>query len=116
MGEHGIAGKVTEFFVLPVPKPANKDNFFDANAFVAAFWWVMNSPSMTTMDKKKANMEMDHITSNGIELPVLKNTTDLAKGTKLLIWVKPKAKPEPIQAVIERESGKGPPAKRQKHK
>ena len=46
-------------------------------------------------------------------MPVLKNTTDLVKGNKLVILVKPNAKPLPIEAVIERESGKAPPAKKQ---
>ena len=56
-------------------------------------------------------MAIEYITQNGIELPVLKNTTDLVKGNKLVILVKPKAKPLPIQAVIERESCQAPPAK-----
>ena len=100
-----------EFFVLPVPKPYNKDDVFGDNTIVAAFWRVISSPSMSTTKRKKANMAIEYITQNGIELPVLKNTTDLVKGNKLVILVKPKAKPEPIQAVIERESGKAPPAK-----
>ena len=66
LGEHGIAGKAMEFFVLPVPKPYNKDDAVGGNTIVAACWWVISSPSMSTTKKKKATMAIEYITQHEI--------------------------------------------------
>ena len=106
-----------ELFALPVSKPPiNKDepDKWPDNALVSAFWWVG-----TTTNKKAANMEHGHIVSNGINVPVLKNHVDIGEHEKLMIYVKPKAKVEPLQNVITPsadDDDAAPVAKKAAHK
>ena len=66
LGEHDIAGKAMEFFVVPVPRPYNKDDVFGDNTIVAAFWWVISSPSMSTTKRRKPTWRLS--TSPRMEL------------------------------------------------
>jgi hypothetical protein len=88
-----------------VPKASSEDDKF---AIVAAFWWICPTPN-----KKLANMALEYVSLNGVELPVMRNTVDLAPSSKLYTWVKPKAKTEPIQVAIERAAS-APPAKKRR--
>ena len=56
-------------------------------AIVAAYWWVGPTP-----DKKHANMAMSTVSHGGFMLPVMTNTVDIAPNSKLLQYVKPKAR------------------------
>ena len=82
------------FFVLPLAKPQSIEhaNRFETDSLVAAFWWVG-----TTTDETKANMALGAMLHNFVNIPVLKNTVDLAPSTKLVTYSAPKAKSVPIQ-------------------
>ena len=46
-------------------------------------------------------MAIVYVKHSGIELPVWRNTVDIAPSTKLCSFVKPKPKPEPIDKKIK---------------
>ena len=96
LGEYKLHAEqdAVPFFVLPLAKPPSKEgnNRFETDSLVAAFWWVS-----TTGDETKANMALGAMLHNFVNVPVLKNTVDLAPSTKLLTYSAPKAKSVPIQ-------------------
>ena len=111
MGRHDTGGKLVEFFILPVAKTHNLPRDSDIERIVAAYWWVAAS---TTDDKKVANMEVDHVSQGGIDVPVLRNLCDLAPWTRLCVFapkVQAKAVHWPPQADAQWPPGCGPKAK-----
>ena len=98
-------------FILPVQKPPVEaaTTTFKPDAVVAAFWWVA-----ATSDKKEANMAMEYVNQSGIQIPVLKNTVDLAPHTKLCMWkpqlAKDKAGAPPAKAVAPKPAAAKPNA------
>ena len=107
LGSHDVCAEKIEFFVLPVPKPSSDTDKFDDSALVAAFWWISQ-----TSDKKLANMALEYVNHNGLELPMMRNTVDLAPSSKLYIWVKGRAKTEPIKVAVDRAANAPPDKKR----
>ena len=92
LGDHPVGGKSVPFFLIPLPKPpSDTTSKFDVEAIVAAYWWVGPTP-----DKKHANMAMSTVSHGGFMLPVMTNTVDIAPNSKLLQYVKPKARAAPI--------------------
>ena len=92
-----------ELFALPVIKPSiNKDApaTWPEHAMVSPFWWVG-----TVQNKTDANMDFTTITQNGIEVPVLSSVSDIPAHTRLVYFVKPKAKTEPLQNAIKGADG-----------
>ena len=96
LGEYKLHAEqdAVPFFVLPLAKPQSIEhaNRFETDSLVAAFWWVG-----TTTDETKANMALGTMLHNFVNIPVLKNTVDLAPSTKLVTYSAPKAKSVPIQ-------------------
>ncbi len=83
-----------ELFALPMAKPSiDKDDptTWPEHAMVSPFWWVG-----TVHKKKNANMDFTTIAQNGIEVPVLCSVCDIPAHTRLVYFVKPKAKTEPL--------------------
>ena len=88
-----------------------KDKCKDVVEFIiAAFWWVSTTP-----DKKLANMALESITQNGIAVPVLKNTCELPRYSRLYVWAKPKPK-APVKNIMDGhgEASGVPPKKKQR--
>ncbi len=102
MGEYQVGGLKMEFYVMPVPKPSLGTNEFSADTVVAAFWWVSQ-----THDKSLANVVMENAMSNGVGVPVLKNSIDIPPYSKLVMFVPSKAKAEPTQGKVK---GSGDPS------
>ena len=99
-----------ELFALPVAKPSiDKDDptTWPEHAMASPFWWVG-----TVQKKKDANMDFTTIAQNGLEVPVLCSVCDIPAHTKLVYFVKPKAKTEPLQNVIKAADGDAPPSKK----
>ena len=94
LGKHTMADEsaTEEFFVNSPGKPQISDtapNHFPADSTVAAFWWVT-----TTDNAKEANMISSTVLKEGVKIPVLTNSCEIAPFTKLLKF---KAKPKPAQ-------------------
>ena len=76
---------------------------------VSPFWWVG-----TVQKKTDANMEFTTITQSGLTIPVLVSVSDIPAHTRLVYFVKPKAKTEPLQNVIKAADDDAPPSKKQR--
>ena len=112
LGTHSISQddeEEIEFFVLPPPKPTQED--FE-EGFVAAFWWVT-----AATDEEQANMAIDSIHFHGFDLPILRNTIDIAPFKRLQTEPKQKAEPsddaaKPKQKAKAKAAAKGSKAPR----
>ena len=83
------SGSGATYYASCPPKPgaeSSKDTELDKH-ILSAYFWVQR-----THKADEANMEEGHITTNGIQVPVLKNSVYLKPHTKLVKYV-----PEPQQ-------------------
>ena len=102
----GVDGHKHEVFALPYKQPC-QGNSFSEDAVVAAFWWVT-----TTSNKKEANMALEVIQKNGHSIPVLKNTSSLTPGTKLVRFVSAKRPLDATTSSRQPKSQKGDTTRR----
>jgi len=109
VGKHDVCGESVEFFILPAARPIVDETAseFHAESIVAAFWWVA-----TTANKAEANMEMDVITKNGINVPILTNTKALEPYIKLVRYKAPVT--PTVQVAKPKAKGSEPASKKQK--
>ena len=84
------------FSIIPTSKPGHEGDVWDKDAVPNAYFWVKE-----TNNKKLANMTASVIVSQGVKIPVIKNSCALEPFTKLYIYVKPKAASAPLQNVID---------------
>ena len=82
--------------IIPTSKPGSEGDVWDKDAVPNAYFWVKE-----TSTKKLANMTASVIVSQGVKIPVIKNSCALEPFTKLYIYVKPKAASVPLQNVID---------------
>ncbi len=68
----------------------------------------------TAQKKKDATMDFTSIAQNGIEVPALSSVSDIPAHTRLVYFVKPKAKTEPLQNVIKAADDDAPHSKKQR--
>ena len=96
LGKHEVNDSSMHFYAVPPPKPHSKPDVpseFDDGFTLAAYWWVLTTPSKT-----EANMEVDHITKNGIDVPILRSRIDLEPFVKLTRF-KAKEDTQPLKGV-----------------
>ena len=101
-----------ELFALPVTKPSiDKDDptTWPEHAMVSPLWWVG-----TVHRKKDATMGFTTIAQHGVEAPVLCSVCGIPAHARLVYFVKPKAKTEPLQNVIKAADGDAPPSRKQR--
>ena len=96
LGRHQVGDSELEFFVIPVQKPPAQSDQFPKDSVVAAFWWVAS-----THDKKLVNMTLEHVTQNGVTLPVLTNHKEIKPSSKL--WMLAKPSPESAAAAAAKK-------------
>ena len=85
------------FSIIPTSRPGHEGDVWDKDAAMPnAYFWVKE-----TNDKKFANMTASVVVSQGVKIPVIKNSCALEPFTKLYIYVKPKAASAPLQNVID---------------
>jgi hypothetical protein len=84
------------FSIIPTSRPGHEGDVWDKDAVPNAYFWVKE-----TNDKKSANMTASVVVSQGVKIPVIKNSCALEPFTKLYIYVKPKAASAPLQNVID---------------
>ncbi len=63
-------------------------------------------------EEEGRNMDFTTIAQHGIEVPVLCSVCDIPAHTRLVYFVRPKAKAEPLQNVIKAADGDAPPSKK----
>ena len=96
LGKHEVSDSYMHFYAVPPPKPHSKPDVpseFDDGVTLAACWWVLTTPSKT-----EASMEVDHISKNGIDVPILRNRIDLEPFVKLTRF-KAKEDTQPLKGV-----------------
>ena len=102
-GNFQVGGKKTAFYANLPPK-AKED---DEDGTFCAYCWVSN-----TFVKEAVNMDVHHVTSNGVKIPVLRNSRMLAPYEKLCIY---KEAPAPAGTTLcgsGSASSAKPPAKK----
>ena len=88
LGSFQVGGKKVAFYATP-PSRAKE---VDEDGTFCAYYWVSN-----TSAKEAANMEVHHITSKGVKIPVLRNSRMLAPYEKLCTY---KAAPAPAGTTL----------------